>query len=119
MKLAITYAPKNGEEKAFVLDPDDVDADEAELIEGAGGEQWDSYGMWIYQLNRGGFRAVRVGLWMLLRRTNPNLDLNEVKPRVSEMRVRPPDDGEDDEDIKPPESAEGKSETGDESTSSP
>lgn len=109
--MQITYTPKEGDGKSFHLDPDDYSTDEAEAIEGAGGGQWDTFGTWVNQINRGGFRALRVALWVYLARSNPALGLEEVKPRVSEFQITL------DDDIA--ESAEGKSETGDGSTDSP
>lgn len=110
--MKITYAPKDGEEQAFHLDSDDLSADEAETIEGAGGEQWDTFGVWVNQINRGGFRASRVALWVLLRRTKPGLAFEEFRPRVSEVRL-----AEDDAvaEVEEP----GKSESGDGDTASP
>ena len=109
--MKITYAPKDGDEQSFHLDSDDLSADEAETIEGAGAEQWDTFGVWVNQINRGGFRAARVALWVLLRRTNPALAFEEFQPRVSEVRLAADDVAEVEEP--------GKSETGDGDTASP
>jgi hypothetical protein len=112
--MKIIYAPKGEPEQPFDLDSDDLDTDEAEAIEGAGGEQWDTFGVWVNQINRGGWRASRVALWVLLRRTNPSLAFEEFRPRVSEVRLRPDEEPELAEGEEP-----GKSETDDESTDSP
>jgi hypothetical protein len=83
--VKIIYSPKDGERREFTFTPDDLGPMEAEAVEEAGGVQWRTYGQWIQLLMDGGARAWRVVLWVLLRRTDPKLDLNEVQPTFQEV----------------------------------
>jgi hypothetical protein len=112
--VKFTYAPAGQDPQVFEFDAATLDADEAEIIEEAGGTQWSTFVEWGEKLDRGGFRAWRVVLWLLLRKANPDLGFEEVKPRPSELLFDVPDQPTD-----LPESAEGKSESGEESTDSP
>lgn len=111
--MKITYAPQGGEPQVFQFDIARLTTDELEDLESVGGLQWGTFGEWANVANRGGWRAWRAGLWVMLKRQNPTLEFEQVKPAGAEMDV---DQSGDDET---PEPAEGKSETGDESTDSP
>ena len=71
--MRIIYAPKGGEPQRFDVTVDDLLGTEAELIEDAGGSQWDTYGEWLDRLSRGGWRPMKALVWVLLRRSNPSL----------------------------------------------
>jgi hypothetical protein len=113
-----SYAPEGEEPRKFELDVDNLSTDEAEAIDEAGGTQWVTLGRWVDLINQGGWRAWRVALWIYLRRTDPELGFEEVKPKVGDLTWELPDD----EPPKPnltEESAEGKSGPADDDTSSP
>lgn len=116
--MRIIYTPKG--ENPRIFDLNDIDADlegpEYELIEGAGGEQWDTFGGWFDQLSREGYRAAKALIWVLLRRENPSLGFEELarfKPSdvVIAASVDEVDEGKD-------ESGPDDSVTGDAPTSS-
>jgi hypothetical protein len=86
--VKIIYTPKDGEWQEFTLNTQDLTTIEAETLEEAGGVQWETLAQWAILFDRGSFRAIRVALWMLLRRANPELDLNEVQPTVNEISVQ-------------------------------
>jgi hypothetical protein len=88
MKARLTYQPPGGEFQSWDIDPDDFDNLEAESLEIVGGETWDSYGQWFFLMARGNMRAIRALLWMLLKRTNPDLDFNEVRFRTNEVDMQ-------------------------------
>jgi hypothetical protein len=114
--MKFTYAPNDGEPISFDIDNESITTDEAEAIDEAGGSQWRAFGGWAELLDAGGWRAWRVALWIALRRTNPDLGFEEVRPTVGEIKFVTPDEPTP---VEPEESAEGKSETGDDDTSSP
>jgi hypothetical protein len=117
--VKFTYAPKGQDPVTFDIDTNDLSTDEAEAIDEAGGTQWRTFGGWADLLNNGGWRAWRVALWIALRRTNPELAFEEVRPTVGEIIFEISDESKPDEPAEEPESAEGKSEPGDDDTSSP
>jgi hypothetical protein len=92
--LRITFTPPGDEPRLFELtDPTaDVTALEAEDIEEAGGKQWDTFMGWAMLMSSGGIRAVRVLLWILLRRENPALKLEEFDFPVNSLSVEEIDD---------------------------
>lgn len=103
-----TYAPKDHEPQTFDFQFDDLDSLEAERIEEAGGEQWRTFGEWMGLIDRGGVRAWRAALWILLQRQTPKLAFEELVIKVGDITF------EVDTDV-----PEGKGESGDESTDSP
>ena len=84
--MKFTHAPEGGNAVEYEFDVEDLAELDAESIEEAGGAQWGTFTEWASLLDRGGFRAWRVLLWVLQRRTNPDLDLNEVKLKPKELR---------------------------------
>lgn len=112
--LRLTFTPPGGVTRRFEFEQldDELTALEAELIEDAGGKQWDAFMGWALQLTNGSFRALRVLLWVLLRRETPKLELAELDFPVSALGF------ETIEDESEPE-AEGKDGDGDSATNSP
>lgn len=107
--MKIIYAPKGEEPRSFEVDEIDSDLEgpEYELIEGAGGEQWDTFAGWFDLLERGGYRAAKVLVWALLRRAKPDLGFEElVRFKPTDVTVVASDD----------EVAEGKDESGEAAT---
>jgi hypothetical protein len=88
--VKFSHTPENGSLVDYEVEVDDLAEQEAEAIEEAGGAQWRTFAEWSNLLEAGGFRAWRVLLWTLQRRTNPDLDLNEVKLKSKELGF-PPD----------------------------
>lgn len=78
--MRIIYAPEGQEPRSFVLTDiqEDLEGPECELIEEAGGTQWDTFGGWYDLLTRDGYRATKVLIWALLRRSNPELGFEEL-----------------------------------------
>ena len=92
MKVRISYLPEGQEPQSWEFDPDAADNLEAEIIEIVGGEAWDSYGQWLNLMGRGNMRAIRALLWVLQRRTNPDLDFNEIRFRTDQITVEAMDE---------------------------
>lgn len=115
--LRITYTPTGGESRLFELnDPEqDMTSLEAELIEDSGGRQWGTYFEWMGAMTAGSFRAVRVFLWILLRRDNPKLNLDALEFPMSALVMETIPDPEPAEPSEP----EGKGEPGDSDTNLP
>lgn len=108
MKIRLNYRPANQDVQSWEFDPDDLDNLESEQIEMVGGNIWDSYAQWWFLITRGNVRATRALLWTMQRRTNPDLDFNEVRFRTGEVGL------EDVEDV-----PAGKDEPDDTNTDSP
>jgi hypothetical protein len=115
--LRMTFTPPGADPHHWEFDnlEDGLSAVEAELIEDAGGTQWDTYVRWALQLSSGSFRACRVLLWVLLRRQNPALVLADLNFPVSALVF---EDTADEPAADEPE-PEGKDEPADSTTSSP
>ena len=84
--MKFTHSPEGQPEHDYEFEIDDLPEQDAESIEEAGGAQWDTYAEWAGLLEKGGFRAWRVLLWILQRQQNPDLDLNEVKLKTKELK---------------------------------
>lgn len=77
--MKIVYAPKGENPRTFQMEAvDDLEGPECELIEDAGGSQWDTFGGWFDLLSRDGYRATKALVWVLLRRLNPDLGFEEL-----------------------------------------
>lgn len=81
----LIYAPEDGEQREWEFDPTKLMSVEAEAIEEVGGTQWDTYGAFLDKLNRGGAKAWRAALWIMLRRENPTLQFSHLVIRANEM----------------------------------
>lgn len=72
----------------YDLKPDELSGVEAELIEDAGGTQWETFGEWVSRLYRGGWRPLKVALWIMMRRENPKLGYEELASiKLSEIQI--------------------------------
>jgi hypothetical protein len=118
--LRLIYSPPDAEPQTYELSSlDDLQSHEAETAEEAGGIQWRSYAQWAGLLDEGSIRAWRVLLWIMMRRTNPDLDLNELRFPVGALRFDIDEEPEDEpEQPTPPEGEPGKDETSDSATAS-
>lgn len=101
--MKFTYAPEGREPQDFEFLADQLTREEAELAEDAGEHKWQTFGEWIDLLDRASIRAWNVALWIMLRRSEPELGLNKVNPKVGELQI----------DTSEPE---GKGESGEETT---
>lgn len=91
--LRITFTSPGGEPQIFEMaGMEELRASEAELIEDSGGRQWDTFMEWSLQMAQGSFRACRVLLWVLLRRANPSLTLDELDFPVGSLLVEETED---------------------------
>ena len=109
--MKLIYAPEGGQPQRFEYDPGTSLSVEAEAIESVGGEVWDSYLQFGNKLGIGNVRAMRALLWVMLRRTNPDLEFDSVSYRLNEFHV-------DFEDVEGDEPV-GKDELGGSDTDSP
>jgi hypothetical protein len=76
------------DDRDYVLDPDELTGAEAEMIEDAGGTQWETFGEWISRLYRGGWRPLKVALWVMMRRENPRLDYEELaNVKIADVQI--------------------------------
>jgi hypothetical protein len=95
------------DDRDYVLDPDELTGAEAEMIEDAGGTQWETFGEWISRLYRGGWRPLKVALWVMMRRENPRLDYEELaNVKIADVQI----------DLTEDEATEGKDEPGEGTT---
>ena len=95
--LRITFTPPGGgqpKEWEFANFDDSLSASEAELIEESGENQWDSFMGWALRMAEGSMRASRVMLWILMRRDDPELKLDEFDFPVSALAVDETDEPE-------------------------
>jgi hypothetical protein len=115
--MKFIYAPEGQEPQTFQIDDIyDLEGPECELIEEAGGTQWDTFGGWYDLLGREGYRAAKAFTWVMLRRANPELGFEElVRFKMSDATfVAADDEVEEGKD----ESGEAASVPADEATSS-
>ena len=85
--MQLIYTPENGDpQKFYMKDPSDLRGLEPEIVEEAGGAQWGTWLEWTNLLSRGGYRALRVLLWVFMMRTYPTLELQQVQPKLSELQ---------------------------------
>jgi len=87
MNFTIIYNPEHGEPQEWEFDPTDPPNWEAEALETVGGEQWETYDEWAEYMARGSFRAQRALLWVLLSRTGPAIEFDDVSFRRSEFNA--------------------------------
>lgn len=82
--MIVSYAPADGEARRWTFRPGEIESLEAEAIEEATG--WTFY-EFSDQLIRGFTRAKRAALWILLRREQPDLHLDDLNFRQVELFV--------------------------------
>lgn len=76
--MRLIYAPKGEEQRTYEFDTETLSGLEAELVEDAGGQKWETYGEWVDQFFRGGWRAAKVALWVCIRRDNEKFGYEEL-----------------------------------------
>jgi hypothetical protein len=103
------YEPAGGGREEFRFDVDNPTNLDAEALESAGGDVWDSYPGFLDKIGSGNIRARRAMLWVLLRRNDPKLRFSDLVFNLDEFSI---DDIEDDEPV-------GKDSDADDSTDSP
>lgn len=90
LNCVLIYEPHDGERQEFPFDPFLLRSVEAEAVEELG--PWDTYAEWGQKLLVGHRRAARALLWVMLRRTKPDLDFDDVSVIVDELRLFFPED---------------------------
>jgi hypothetical protein len=85
--MQLTYTPEGGDEQTFDFHVDRLMSFEAEALEEAGGEQWETVHEWANKFDRGSMRAIRAALWIMLRRQQPALRFSDLVVRVDELKV--------------------------------
>lgn len=89
--MRVIYTPKNpadGDRQQWDFDPDDVFADEAELIEEHWGQPWDHF---IMHARARSMKAMRLLLWHLMRADHPRrfVNLKDVpRFRTGEVKLQ-------------------------------
>lgn len=82
--MLITYTPAGAEPREWTFRPLDITSREAELVEDYLGL---TFAQWSARFYAGSVKARRAALWLLLRREQPNLHLDDVEFRMTELRV--------------------------------
>ncbi len=80
--MKLVYTPADGERREWEYDPSEVTAAEAEAVEDVTGSTWEEVNK---AAGKGGIRARRAILWMLLRRDHAVLRFADVVFRVGEL----------------------------------
>jgi hypothetical protein len=102
MKLRLIY---NNQE--FILDEDELTARETEAVEEIGGASWGTFMEWLDKFQRGSFKAWLGGLWLCMRRQDPNVEFDHlfdtigVKDLEIEVIEEPKTPGKDEPDASP------------------
>lgn len=109
LPVVLIYDPHDGERVEYPFDPFRLRSADAEDIEELG--PWNSYAEWGQKLLVGHRRAARALFWVMQRKTNPDLEFEDVSVLVDELRLHFPDDE--------PAAEPGKDELGDSNTDSP
>jgi hypothetical protein len=85
--MQLTYTPEDGDPQVFDFHVERLMSFEAEALEEAGGEQWETVHEWANKFDRGSMRAIRAALWIMLRRQQPTLRFSDLVVRVNELKV--------------------------------
>jgi hypothetical protein len=92
--LRLVYTPDGGGRQEFEFDPDNPLNLEAEALESVGGEAWQDYPDFLERAGFGNARARRALLWVMLRRTNPQLRFVDVVFNFGEFTTEQIEDDE-------------------------
>jgi hypothetical protein len=87
--MKLVYQPQDGERRDWTFDPSGLSSVEADAIEDAMGQ---AYGVAVGKLLAGWVGARRAFVWVMLRRTNPALRLEQVRFAVNEVWDEPDDE---------------------------
>lgn len=109
MLYRLVYSPEGGDRQEFEFDADNPLNLEAEALEAVGGESWEDYAFFLMRIGSGNARARHALLWVMLRRTQPELRFVDVVFRFGEFVI---EEAEESEPV-------GKDSGGDSSTDSP
>ena len=83
--MIVTYQPAGSPPQTFPFRPFDFLPEEYEPIEALG--LWESLEAFDRAVRRSQRTAWRVALWVCLRRETPDLTLDQVQPRASEVEM--------------------------------
>jgi hypothetical protein len=92
--LRLVYNPDGGDRQEFEFDPDNPLNLEAEALESVGGEAWEDYPGFLMRAGSGNARARHALLWVMLRRTNPQLRFVDVVFNFGEFATEQIEDDE-------------------------
>lgn len=84
--MIVTYTPAGSPPQTFPFRPFDMGPEEYEPIEALG--LWESLEEFDRAVRHSQRTAWRVALWTCMRREDPDLTLDKVRPRASEVAVR-------------------------------
>lgn len=90
--MIIIYAPDGADVQRHHIVPGKLQSLEAEAIEDVGAAVWENFDGWEAKFRRGNKRAERAGLWICLRRTQPDLQFHDVSYATAELTVTYDDD---------------------------
>lgn len=86
--MDIVYRPKDGEEKVWEVDIEDLDLEELGLIERYSGKSYEQIAL-AFTSGRGVFSILRSLIFVYLRREDPETQYRNVKPKMKEIKIRP------------------------------
>lgn len=90
--MRLIYQPAGSERQVFAFTVDDLPSQDAELLESVGGDTWGTLMEWLAMFERGSFKAWRAGLWVFVRRTQPDLTFADFTITVKELQIDMNDD---------------------------
>lgn len=82
--MIVTYSPADGQQRTWQYKSAELPSADAEALEEVVPPSFDE---WQQQLLRGGAKARRALLWVLLRRDDPTLKFGDVEFRMGELEV--------------------------------
>lgn len=85
--MKLIWLPEGQEQREWDFEPAKLLTPEAEALEAAGGDMWDTFERFGELFLRGNLRARRVTLWIMRRRTERGLKLHDVVVRPNEIIV--------------------------------
>lgn len=80
--MLLIYRPEGAEERQWPFHPDKLMSSEAEALEKVTGLTYSEFGM---ELVKGSARSRRALLWVMMKRENPTLRLNQIDPPVGSI----------------------------------
>lgn len=84
--MIVTFTPAGGSPREFAFTTTELLPEEYEPIEALG--RWASLDEFDAAVRASSRTAWRVALWVCLRRDQPGLELEDVRPRANEIRFR-------------------------------
>lgn len=85
--MILSYKPDDGPVQQYEFIPGLLMTPEAEAIEAVGGYSWSTFEQFGQLFFQGGSRAQRAALWIMMKRTNPRLQFDQVSVRANQVSV--------------------------------